>query len=300
MVRESNSRLAIAFSYKQIASFYLRASAWICGSQSQISIFARGLIWFGLGIITTILVIFIQLNPVDAEGNQDFRPPLTPSFFPSPQPHPLPNSLARWQDTTSGGDYFSQVKPTSLGYLVWSQFPVKVYVDQPKDSAESSNSPQQFQDWANAVLQAIQEWNIYLPLAVVTQPGTADILIWRSRPPLQTSFNRETRQFNLPRARSAQTRYEFYLSPAENSPRKILSHRFTIQLSPDQTVEYTLATARHELGHSLGIWGHSPIDTDTMYFSQVRHPPQISPRDINTLKLIYEQPTPLGWPLQQN
>ncbi|MBA3924661.1 MAG: peptidase, partial [Nostocaceae cyanobacterium] len=68
-----------------------------------------------------------------------------------------------------------------------------------------------------------------------------------------------------------------------------------IILSPSQTGEYLSAATRHEFGHALGIWGHSPLQTDTMYFSQVRHPPAISPRDVNTLKKIYAQPTSLGW-----
>jgi predicted Zn-dependent protease len=195
------------------------------------------------------------------------------------------------------GDYFSQVKPIPVGYLVWSQFPVKVYVERLTNPTDSSPSIRRFQEWVNAVLKAVEEWNVYLPLEVVTEPATADISIWRSRPPLQASFNQETRQFNLPRARSAETRYEFYLRPAVDASNQVLSHRFTIQLSPDQTVEYTMATARHELGHALGIWGHSPLETDTMYFSQVRNPPPISARDINTLKRVYEQPTSLGWPL---
>ncbi|MFM6754387.1 MAG: peptidase, partial [Dolichospermum sp.] len=75
----------------------------------------------------------------------------------------------------------------------------------------------------------------------------------------------------------------------------ILYHRFTILLSPSQTGEYVLSAARHELGHALGIWGHSLSPTDTMYFSQVRNPPLISVRDVNTLKRIYEQSTSLGW-----
>jgi len=45
----------------------------------------------------------------------------------------------------------------------------------------------------------------------------------------------------------------------------------------------------------LGIWGHSLLQTDIMYFSQVRKPPFISIRDVNTLKRVYEQPTSLGW-----
>ena len=273
----------------------------------------RRLIVFGVAIATSLLVIFTQLQAVKAHngllawGKQNFQLP-TPdalvvaaesslSSLPTPQTHPLPTPLAQWQDTTGTGNYFSEVKLTPVGYLVWSQFPVKVYVEQPTDSKESPSSLQRFQNWVDAVLQAVQEWSVYLPLEVVAQPAGADISILRSRPPLQASLNRETGKLNLPRARSAQTRYEFYLRSAVDAPEEVLSHRFTIQLSPDQTLEYTIATARHELGHALGIWGHSPLESDTMYFSQVRNSPQISARDINTLKRIYEQPTPLGWPL---
>jgi len=273
----------------------------------------RRLIVFGVAIATSLLVIFTQLQAVKAHngllawGKHNFQLP-TPdalvvaaesslSSLPTPQTHPLPTPLAQWQDTTGTGNYFSEVKLTPVGYLVWSQFPVKVYVEQPTDSKESPSSLQRFQNWVDAVLQAVQEWSVYLPLEVVAQPAGADISILRSRPPLEASLNRETGKLNLPRARSAQTRYEFYLRSAVDAPEEVLSHRFTIQLSPDQTLEYTIATARHELGHALGIWGHSPLESDTMYFSQVRNSPQISARDINTLKRIYEQPTPLGWPL---
>jgi predicted Zn-dependent protease len=146
-------------------------------------------------------------------------------------------------------------------------------------------------------LKAVEEWSVYLPLEVVLEPAGADISILRSRPPLQASFNSETGKFNIPRARSAETRYEFYLRQGIDTAQDILFQRFTIQLSPDQADNYTLATARHELGHALGIWGHSPLETDTMYFSQVSNPPPISTRDINTLKRVYEQPTRLGWSL---
>jgi predicted Zn-dependent protease len=217
--------------------------------------------------------------------------------LPVPQVHPLPTKLAQWQDAASTGDYFTQVKPTSVGYLVWSQFPVKIYVERPTNSTESSSSIERFQGWVNAVLQSVREWSVYLPLEVVAQREDADISILRSRPPIQASLNRETGKLDIPRARSAETRYEFYLRKVADAPQDVLSQRFTIQLSPDQTVNYTLATARHELGHALGIWGHSLLETDTMYFSQVRNSPQISVRDINTLKRIYEQPTRLGWSL---
>jgi predicted Zn-dependent protease len=263
---------------------------------------------FGVGIATSVLLILTQLQQVYAgEGAiaREHRESLLvatefpSSSLPSPQVHPLPTTLAQWQDTTGAGDYFSDIKLTPVGYLVWSHFPVKIYVERPKDAAASLASVQHFQQWVEAVLLAVREWSGYLALEIVTQPEGADILILRDRPPLRASLNRETGKIEIPRARSAETRYEFYLRQGTNTSKEILSQRFTIHLSPHQSSNYTLATARHELGHALGIWGHSPSEIDTMYFSQVRNPPQISVRDINTLKRIYQQPTRLGWPLSE-
>jgi len=235
-----------------------------------------------LAIGTGMLVIFtnFQPNATLAENGILTKTPLSSTFQ---KPHPLPPTLLQWKDSTNSGDYFSQVKLTEVGYLVWSQFPVRIYVETPKEI-----SSEQAQIWVNTVLQAVQEWNVYLPLEVVEQPQVANITIVRKAPPLQKSPNS-----NIPRARSAQTTYELYTN------NKVLSHRFTILLSPTQTGNYLTAAARHEFGHALGIWGHSPIQSDVLYFSQVRNPPPISARDVNTLKRVYEQPTTLGWSLEE-
>jgi predicted Zn-dependent protease len=241
-----------------------------------------------LAIGTGLLVIFTNLQLTNAlikpllYENDIISPFL--SISPSPlKPHPLPSTLAQWQDRTNSGDYFSQVITTQVGYLVWSQFPIRVYVERPK-----AVNGKQAQEWVNTVSQAVQEWSVYLPLTLVEQPEVANIKIVQKAPPLETSP-----ESKITRARSALTTYELYLSN-----NKVLSHRFTILVSPSQTGNYLTAAIRHEFGHALGIWGHSPLQTDALYFSQVRNPPLISPRDMNTLKRIYEQPTSLGWSLQ--
>lgn len=149
------------------------------------------------------------------------------------------------------------------------------------------------QAWVRAVQQAVAEWNRYLPLQAVTQPETADIQILRKAPPLRLQRSAEGPGFSLGRARAAEARFELFTRQDANAQKR-LAHRFTVWLRPDQAPVYTHATARHELGHALGIWGHSPHETDVMYFSQVRNPPPISARDVNTLKQIYQQPTRLG------
>ncbi len=44
------------------------------------------------------------------------------------KPHPLPGTLEKWQDKTNSGDYFDQIQFTKVGYLIWSNFPVKVKI----------------------------------------------------------------------------------------------------------------------------------------------------------------------------
>ncbi len=232
-----------------------------------------------LAISTGLLVIFtdFSVNAVFREQERNFQ--LSNSLSVLEKHHSLPPTLVKWHDKTNSGDYFDQVKSTKVGYLIWSSFPVKVNIETPKDIGEK-----QSQIWVNNVLKAVEEWSIYLPLQVVEKSDIADIKIIRKVPPLQREPNGK-----ILRARSALTTFDLYTA------NNILSHRFTILLSPSQTGDYVLSAARHELGHALGIWGHSLSPTDTMYFSQVRNPPLISVRDVNTLKRIYEQSTGLGW-----
>ena len=221
-------------------------------------------------ILTTILIILIsQIATISTEDKIPFKP------------HPLPESLANWQDLTNQGDYFDKIESAKFGYLVFSKFPIQVYIENPDSNL----------NWKETVLSAILKWNDYLPLTFVEEPQNADIEIVRKNPPLDPQKKR---------ASSAETQYQVSVQyTSEGFP--FLSHHFTIWLSPTQTGKYIESAILHEFGHALGIWGHSPEPTDVMYFSQVREPPPISVRDINTLKRIYQQPTRLGWPvLTQN
>lgn len=238
--------------------------------------------FFSLGIVLFFLLGNLNLSfSARSAGNS--------ASFPSPRSHPLPLQLAQWKN--SNDDYFDRIEPTSLGYLVWSDFPVKVYLE--PEGEDNANTARK---WTQAVRAAIAEWNVYLPLQEVREKENADIIWLRSRPPMRARIDRENRQLIIPRARTAEAKYEIYLQKT-NPP--TLAHRFQIFLGSHQSERHTLGTARHELGHALGIWGHSPLETDALYEAQTGNPPPISSRDINTLKKIYQQPTQLGWQVEE-
>ena len=236
--------------------------------------------WYWIAFVSFCLIIINSALPAFSNSSSHIA-----------KPHPLPISLAQWQDTEDWGNYFDLIETTSVGYLVWSQFPIKVYVEPILNLDDSTAEALRWQQWTDGVQQAIAEWNLYLPLQQVKQPDLADISIVRASVDRKAKLDPETGLYDIPRAITAQTTYQIYLQ----EPSQILAHKMTIQISPDLGSGATLAAARHELGHGLGIWGHSDRTSDALYFSQVRNTPSISPRDINTLKKIYQQPTKLGW-----
>jgi predicted Zn-dependent protease len=234
-------------------------------------------------LLIVFIAIIIVCSKIPLNAAQDS------AKLPQLKVHPLPQSLTLFDEQIDRNDYFDRVKPSSLGYLVWSQFPIKVYLNLP--TADSAAANLRWQEWEKSVDKAIAEWNVYLPLVRVTNSKIADIIILPSQPERKIRLNLQTGLYDIPRAIAAQTTYKFYL---RDRP-QILAHRMTIELPPNTIGESLLATIRHEMGHALGIWGHSPKEIDALYFSQVRDPRSISPRDINTLQKIYQQPTRLGW-----
>ncbi|PSP17211.1 MAG: peptidase [Cyanobacteria bacterium QS_8_64_29] len=217
-------------------------------------------------------------------------PPEPPAALPQPRAHPVPQQLKRQFAPQAAGNYLDRIEPTRVGYLVWSQLPVRISLAHPPEARASSARQRRFQRWQAAVRQAIADWDQYLPLSVVASPERADIRIARSQPPRQSSGQRA-------RARAGRTRYTIEVCCRAQGPPR-LHPQGQIALAPGQSRRNTLSSARHELGHALGLWGHSRQSGDVMYGAHTGSPTSISQRDANTLYRLYRQPTRLGWPLQ--
>ena len=79
---------------------------------------------FYLGLVVVASLFLAIWNPllVTAEN---------PSSLPPLKVHPLPPSLAKISPDLKPGNYFDQIESTPFGYLIWSEFPIKVYLDRP-------------------------------------------------------------------------------------------------------------------------------------------------------------------------
>jgi predicted Zn-dependent protease len=241
--------------------------------------------------IAALTLFGVVLSGTIASGDSD-RVPLAAQ--------PAPPGLAPWTDQS--GDYFDAVQFPPVGALTWSRWPVRVSID-----------PTAPPDWQADVRAALDNWQTYVPLTIVpdseaiTPDGLAtfetsetqeidalavDIAIVRTVVPSQPDRHGQLR------AASARATFSLFVVRDRSEygvDRERFGHRFVIRVSPTQAGVFVRSAVRHEFGHALGIWGHSPNPEDVMFAAQVAQPGSVSARDLNTLMRVYEQPTRLGW-----
>lgn len=209
----------------------------------------------------------------------------------SPQIHPLPITLKELNDEISLDSYLEKVKSNSIGYLVWSRLPVKIYIDEENHTNNYRISIEQLRvnQWISTVKKAIFEWSAYLPIVEISNIELAEIVISRAEPPLNTENNSSNKNITTIKAKTAQTSYKFHIC------NNILLHQMMIHISSNLGEISTLSAARHEIGHGIGIWGHSTDEKDALYYSSNKFLAPISLKDINTLRQVYKRPTRIGW-----
>lgn len=195
-----------------------------------------------------------------------------------------PDALLPAHYVSSDGDYYQEIAELSESRK-WNTFPIKVCI---------GNVP--VADWAQGAREAFGIWKSMLPLELVAEPQEADIrFIWEADPDMDPAMAGEELDW-----------VQFRRQGNDLTGRKVavVTPNLTRRWSKDEMRAIVL----HELGHALGIAGHSPSKGDIMYWRvqesnrRVQVPGMIYPlsfkslvskpsqRDLNTLIRLYNTP----------
>jgi predicted Zn-dependent protease len=189
------------------------------------------------------------------------------------------------------GDYFPQIRKGPNGTVArWTKFPVRVHV--PPGSPQS---------WQSSLESGVKKWSQYLPIVIAGSNEGADIeVVWINHlPPNELGITRVQVQRGVLQSVIYLLRPTYYL--------------------PDVPERALAGVFLHEMGHGLGIFGHSDFKDDLMQPIEISMVGRkrganakykfgnITARDVNTLKHIYQSPTvppdftspqPTDWNLQ--
>ncbi len=169
----------------------------------------------------------------------------------------------------SDDDYFSLIAVVSDGRITrFTKLPITVYVE---------GLDMQGKEYADDLQYALETWegcsNKMLKFQLVDSPDGANISVSWVKKLEAGDHDHPLGVAELERIDHDKFRVGMRICLRNGTTNKPLTH--------DQMRTVLL----HEFGHAVGLWGHSKDKADVMYYAA--NAPRPTPRDINTLKLLY-------------
>lgn len=155
---------------------------------------------------------------------------------------------------------------TDVDLRRWESLPVRVYF-------KTSGTTQAGTNLENLVRQGFNQWNNELGFSLwteVTNPSAANVTV-----------ELLPRDINNPNVLG----FARVFTPS-NQPTKIVQVEIVVHYWNALPLDGYDGTAAHELGHGLGIGGHSPDSNDLMFFTG-NLSDRLTTSDLNTLRTAY-------------
>lgn len=179
-------------------------------------------------------------------------------------------------------DYFGElVSHSRIGYWSKSQMPLRIYVPDPSKKDGFSDFDRK------EIARCFDEWCAIVPDRVsykmVDDPEQADILFSQKPHLIDLSYSRSVLAHTIPTPSGPERWAVFPASKARIEPIKFYPE---VKDYSDKRAALRHTVFLHEIGHSLGIIGHSCNAGDLMFFSGSG---TLSERDKETFRRIYRE-----------
>ncbi len=150
----------------------------------------------------------------------------------------------------------------------WASFPLNVYIEPKKQKVLAQKAFEQWQAKSNRLVN----------FNFVTSPTNAQILV-DFKDSLETSSGGESYIAG-------------FSKPYYQGDNIIKSEIHILVIDPDTKKEleddFITFSTLHEIGHTLGLKGHSPNENDVMSAIATEAKPALTQRDLNTLNIFYK------------